>query len=117
MGTPLTLVSVDRADVAAVSDVLAPLPREGIYVRGATLLLETSYVGAGAVDFYATAWRWSAADAELLFALCSRGRLVLTWEATVLLCGVEADLSDTYGSTAVRCESVPALREFLAAVE
>ena len=51
----ITFIAWDRANLAAVRDVLAGLQRDGIFLRRGHLLLETSWLGSGARDFYATA--------------------------------------------------------------
>ena len=56
--SPITFIAWERANLAAVRDVLAGLQRDGIFLRRGHLLLETSWLGTGARDFYATAWRW-----------------------------------------------------------
>ncbi len=42
---PLTFISLDAAVLGAVRTLLSELPREGIYLRRGTLVLETSYLG------------------------------------------------------------------------
>ena len=66
-------------------DLLSDLPREGIYLRRGTLVLETSYLGPGARDFYGTAWSYALSDVSLLHALSSRGRLLMTLGERVLV--------------------------------
>ena len=85
MTPPLTFIALDGADVDAVRALLAGLPREGIYLRRGTLLLETSYLGPGARDVYATAWGYGMSDVTLLFALSCHGRLLMTVEQLVLV--------------------------------
>lgn len=63
--SPITFIAWDRANLAAVRDVLASLQRDGIYLRRGHLLLEASWLGSGARDFYATAWRWGEEDCPL----------------------------------------------------
>ena len=82
---PLTFISLDAAVLSAVRDLLSELPREGIYLRRGTLVLETSYLGSGAQDFYATAWSYALSDVSLLHALSSRGRLLMTLGERVLV--------------------------------
>ena len=54
--SPITFIAWDRANLAAVRDVLASLQRDGIYLRRGHLLLETSWLGSGARDFYAVSY-------------------------------------------------------------
>lgn len=82
---PLTFISLDAAVLSAVRDLLSELPREGIYLRRGTLVLETSYLGPGARDFYGTAWSYALSDVSLLHALSSRGRLLMTLGGRVLV--------------------------------
>ena len=82
---PLTFISLDAAVLSAVRDLLSDLPREGIYLRRGTLVLETSYLGPGARDFYGTAWSYALSDVSLLHALSSRGRLLMTLGGRVLV--------------------------------
>lgn len=82
---PLTFISLDAAVLGAVRTLLSELPREGIYLRRGTLVLETSYLGSGAQDFYATAWSYALSDVPLLHALSSRGRLLMTLGGRVLV--------------------------------
>ena len=82
---PLTFISLDAAVLSAVRDLLSELPREGIYLRRGTLVLETSYLGPGARDFYGTAWSYALSDVSLLHALSSRGRLLMTLGERVLV--------------------------------
>ncbi|WP_411708675.1 hypothetical protein [Corynebacterium sp. LaCa116] len=82
---PLTFISLDAAVLSAVRDLLSDLPREGIYLRRGTLVLETSYLGPGARDFYGTAWSYALSDVSLLHALSSRGRLLMTLGERVLV--------------------------------
>jgi len=56
--------------------------------------LETSWLGSGARDFYATAWRWGAQDCPLLYDLARRGKLLLTISDTVISCGSKDDMAD-----------------------
>ena len=92
--SPITFIAWDRANLAAVRDVLASLQRDGIYLRRGHLLLETSWLGSGARDFYATAWRWDAQDCALFYDLARRGKLLLTISDTVLACGDHDDIAD-----------------------
>ena len=92
--SPITFIAWDRANVAAVRDVLASLQRDGIYLRRGHLLLEASWLGSGARDFYATAWRWGAQDCPLLYDLARRGKLLLTISDTVISCGDQDDIAD-----------------------
>lgn len=78
MTPPLTFIALDRANVDAVRNLLAGLPREGIYLRRGDLVLETSYLGPGARDVYATAWSYGLSDTALFFALSCHGRLLMT---------------------------------------
>ena len=82
---PLTFISLDAAVLGAVRELLSDLPREGIYLRRGTLVLETSYLGPGARDFYGTAWSYALSDVSLLHALSSRGRLLMTLGGRVLV--------------------------------
>lgn len=82
---PLTFISLDAAVLGAVRELLSELPREGIYLRRGTLILETSYLGPGARDFYGTAWSYALSDVSLLHALSSRGRLLMTLGGRVLV--------------------------------
>ena len=92
--SPITFIAWDRANLAAVRDVLASLQRDGIYLRRGHLLLEASWLGSGARDFYATAWRWGAQDCPLLYDLARRGKLLLTISDTVISCGSKDDIAD-----------------------
>jgi len=92
--SPITFIAWDRANVAAVREVLAGLQRDGIYLRRGRLLLETSWLGTGARDFYATAWRWGAQDCPLFCDLAQRGKLLLTISDTVISCGSKDDIAD-----------------------
>lgn len=92
--SPITFIAWDRANLAAVRDVLASLQRDDIYLRRGHLLLETSWLGSGARDFYATAWRWGAHDCPLFYDLARRGKLLLTISDTVIACGGHDDLAD-----------------------
>lgn len=85
MTPPLTFIALDCANVDAVRNLLAGLPREGIYLRRGDLVLETSYLGPGAQDVYATAWGYALSDVPLLFALSCHGRLLMTAEQRVLV--------------------------------
>lgn len=90
MFNPLTFVALDTANLAAVRQVLGPLKRDGIYQTRPGLVLETSWLGDGARDVYATAWRWGAEHAGLFYALASRGRLLVTparGAAEIIVCG------------------------------
>lgn len=82
---PLTFISLDAAMLGAVHELLSELPRDGIYLRRGTLVLETSYLGPGARDFYGTAWSYALSDVSLLHALSSRGRLLMTLGERVLV--------------------------------
>ena len=92
--SPITFIAWDRANLAAVRDVLAGLQRDGIFLRRGHLLLETSWLGSGARDFYATAWRWGAEDYPLFYDLARRGKLLLTISDTVISCGSKDDIAD-----------------------
>ena len=92
--SPITFIAWDRANVAAVREVLAGLQRDGIFLRRGHLLLETSWLGTGARDFYATAWRWGAQDCPLLYDLARRGKLLITISDTVISCGSKDDIAD-----------------------
>lgn len=91
--SPTTFIAWDRANLAAVRDVLAGLQRGGIFLRRGHLLLETSWLGSGARDFYATAWSWSAQDCPLFYDLARRGKLLITISDTVIACG-DDDIAD-----------------------
>ncbi|WKE54951.1 hypothetical protein [Corynebacterium tuberculostearicum] len=92
--SPITFIAWDRANVAAVREVLAGLQRDGIFLRRGHLLLETSWLGTGARDFYATAWRWDEEDYPLFYDLARRGKLLLTISDTVISCGSKDDIAD-----------------------
>lgn len=92
--SPITFIAWDRANLAAVRDVLAGLQRDGIFLRRGHLLLETSWLGSGARDFYATAWRWGTQDCPLFYDLARRGKLLLTTSDTVISCGSKDDIAD-----------------------
>ena len=92
--SPITFIAWDRANLPAVRDVLAGLQRDGIFLRRGHLLLETSWLGSGARDFYATAWRWGAPDCPLFYDLARRGKLLLTISDTVISCGSKDDIAD-----------------------
>ena len=92
--SPITFIAWDRANLAAVRDVLASLQRDGIFLRRGHLLLETSWLGSGARDFYATAWRWGEEDCPLFYDLARRGKLLLTISDTVISCGSKDDMAD-----------------------
>ena len=92
--SPITFIAWDRANLAAVRDVLASLQRDGIYLRRGHLLLEASWLGSGARDFYATAWRWGEEDCPLFYDLARRGKLLLTISDTVISCGSKDDMAD-----------------------
>ncbi|WP_144793181.1 hypothetical protein [Corynebacterium singulare] len=85
MPAPITFIALDRADVDAVTQALADLPREGIYLRRGTLVLETSYLGPGARDVYATAWSYALGDVPLFLTLSSHGRLLMTVAERVIV--------------------------------
>lgn len=92
--SPITFIAWDRANLAAVRDVLAGLQRDGIFLRRGHLLLETSWLGSGARDFYATAWRWGVQDCPLFYDLARRGKVLVTISDTVISCGDKDDLAD-----------------------
>ena len=92
--SPIAFIAWDRANLAAVRDVLASLQRDGIYLRRGHLLLEASWLGSGARDFYATAWRWGEEDCPLFYDLARRGKLLLTISDTVISCGSKDDMAD-----------------------
>lgn len=92
--SPITFIAWERANLAAVRDVLAGLQRDGIFLRRGHLLLETSWLGTGARDFYATAWRWDAQDCPLFYDLARRGKLLVTTSDTVISCGDKDDIAD-----------------------
>ena len=92
--SPITFIAWDRANLAAVRDVLTGLQRDGVFLRRGHLLLETSWLGSGARDFYATAWRWGEEDCPLFYDLARRGKLLLTISDTVISCGSKDDMAD-----------------------
>ena len=92
--SPITFIAWDRANLAAVRDSLAGLQRDGIFLRRGRLLLETSWLGSGARDFYATAWHWRAQDCPLFYDLARRGKLLITISDTVISCGDKDDIAD-----------------------
>ena len=92
--SPITFIAWDRANLAAVRDVFAGLRRDGIFLRRGRLLLETSWLGSGARDFYATAWRWGEEDCPLFYDLARRGNLLITISDTVISCGSKDDMAD-----------------------
>jgi len=92
--SPITFIAWDRANLAAVRDVLIGLQRDGIFLRRGHLLLETSWLGSGARDFYATAWRWSAQDCPLFYDLARSGNLLITISDTVISCGDKDGIAD-----------------------
>ena len=92
--SPITFIAWDRANLAAVRDSLAGLQRDGIFLRRGRLLLETSWLGSGARDFYATAWRWGAQDCPLFYDLARGGKLLITINDTVISCGDKDDIAD-----------------------
>ncbi|WP_408934303.1 hypothetical protein ACKFRL_03120 [Corynebacterium marquesiae] len=92
--SPITFIAWDRANLAAVRDSLAGLQRDGIFLRRGRLLLETSWLGSGARDFYATAWHWRAQDCPLFYNLARRGKLLITISDTVISCGSKDDIAD-----------------------
>lgn len=92
--SPITFIAWDRANVAAVREVLAGLQRDGIYLRRGRLLLETSWLGSGARDFYATAWRWGVHDCPLFYDLARRGKILITISDTVIACGDQDEVAD-----------------------
>ena len=92
--SPITFIAWDRANLPAVRDVLAGMQRDGIFLRRGHLLLETSWLGSGARDFYATAWRWSAEDCPLFYDLARRGKLLITISDTVISCGDKEGIAD-----------------------
>ena len=113
----ITFIAWDRANLAAVRDVLAGLQRDGIFLRRGHLLLETSWLGSGARDFYATAWRWSAQDCPLFYALARRGKLLITISDTVISCGDKDDIADARADIAqelIAAENPQQLRGLLA---
>ena len=85
MTPPVTFIALDHANVDAVREVLRGLPREGIYLRRGQLLLETSYLGPGARDVYATAWSYALGDVPLFLTLSSHGRLLMTVAERVIV--------------------------------
>ena len=91
--SPITFIAWDRANLAVVRDVLASLQRDGIYLRRGHLLLETSWLGQGARDFYATAWRWSADDCPLFYELARQGKVLITINTAVIACGDKEDIA------------------------
>ena len=92
--SPITFIAWDRANLAAVRDVLTGLQRDGVFLRRGHLLLETSWLGSGARDFYATAWRWGAEDCPLFYDLARCGKLLITISDTVISCGDKDDIAD-----------------------
>lgn len=94
---------------AAARRVLASLPRDGIFLRRGTLLLETSYPYG--TSFYATAWQWSRADLPLLFELAAATRLLLIHDETIVVCGdsfAPATVADYVADGAVHHAAAPA---------
>ena len=91
--SPITFIAWDRANLAAVRDSLAGLQRDGIFLRRGRLLLETSWLGQGARDFYATAWRWSADDCPLFYELAPQGKVLITINTAVIACGDKEDIA------------------------
>ena len=115
--SPITFIAWDHANLTAVRDVLAGLQRDGIFLRRGHLLLETSWLGSGARDFYATAWRWSAQDCPLFYALARRGKLLITISDTVISCGDQDDMADARAGIAqelIAAENPQQLRGLLA---
>ena len=115
--SPITFIAWDRANLPAVRDVLAGMQRDGIFLRRGHLLLETSWLGSGARDFYATAWRWSAEDCPLFYALARRGKLLITISDTVISCGDKDDIADARAGIAqelIAAENPQQLRGLLA---
>ena len=113
----ITFIAWDRANLAAVRDVLASLQRDGIYLRRGHLLLEASWLGSGARDFYATAWRWGEEDCPLFYDLARRGKLLLTISDTVISCGSKDDMADARAGIAqelIAAENPQQLRGLLA---
>lgn len=104
MVAPLVFIALDQANLEGAREVLKCLPREGIFLQTETLTLETSWMGRGARDFYATAWRWSLADIDLLFGLAWRGRLLVTVETTVIVCCPIRDIGRDDDSLPSGCE-------------
>ena len=97
--SPITFIALEYADLTAVRQVLAGLQRNGIYLCRDRLLLETSWLGQGAQDFYATAWRWTADDCPLFYELARQGKVLITINTAVIACGDEEDI-------ATACESI-----------
>ena len=117
--SPITFIAWDRANLAAVRDVLASLQRDGIFLRRGHLLLETSWLGSGARDFYATAWRWGVQDCPLFYDLARRGKVLVTISDTVISCGDKDDIADARAGIAqelIAAENPQQLCELLADV-
>ena len=117
--SPITFIAWDRANLAAVRDVLAGLQRDGIFLRRGHLLLETSWLGSGARDFYATAWRWGVQDCPLFYDLARRGKVLVTISDTVISCGDKDDIADARAGIAqelIAAENPQQLCELLADV-
>ncbi|MCZ9306358.1 hypothetical protein L8V01_02495 [Corynebacterium sp. c8Ua_181] len=115
--SPITFIAWDSANLPAVREVLTGLQRDGIYLCRGRLLLETSWLGQGARDFYATAWRWSADDSPLFCDLARRGELLLTISDTVIACGNEADIDaarDCIAQELIAVQNAQQLCELLA---
>ncbi len=91
--SPITFIAWERADLTAVRQVLAGLQRNGIYLYRDHLLLETSWLGHGAQDFYATAWRWNANDCSLFYELARQGKVLITINTAVIACGDNKDIA------------------------
>ena len=91
--SPITFIAWECADLTAVRQVLAGVQRNGIYLYGEHLLLETSWLGQGARDFYATAWRWSADDCPLFYELARQGKVLITINTAVIACGDKEDIA------------------------
>ena len=92
--SPITFIAWDSANLPTIREVLAGLQRDGIYLCRGRLLLETSWLGQGARDFYATAWRWSAEDCPLFYDLARSGNLLITISDTVISCGDKDGIAD-----------------------
>ena len=115
--SPITFIAWDRANLTAVRDVLAGLRRDGIFLRRGHLLLETSWLGSGARDFYATAWRWGVQDCPLFYDLDRRGKVLVTISDTVISCGDKDDIADARAGIAqelIAAENPQQLCELLA---
>ena len=91
--SPITFIAWECANLTAVRQVLSGVQRNGIYLYGEHLLLETSWLGQGARDFYATAWRWSADDCPLFYELARQGKVLITINTAVIACGDKEDIA------------------------